>query len=502
MTRTRTRLAMRPTLRPVVFIVMAGALPLTASAGPPVEQPPPGGATAVQTGPVGGGNVSPAINAALGRRSAPASSNTFGNQPPPQGEYNPGFTDRRGSRQAEQTYGPSARSVDAEGNVITGLQLGTAGQYDDPNYAPEVPDYHVVQRGDTLWDISGYYMRDPYLWPKVWSWNDHVTNAHWIFPGDRIRLYDPFGPRVDPRGPSLRFTKTKLPLGARRGPYLLNQVAYVDADQFDTAMTIVGGGDAKVMMATLDTVYMEYNQSNPPVPGERLVVYSPQEKVYDPEGKKVVGWLVQVASDVEIETLARKTVEGTLHNAVNPVERGYKVGPLTRRFRRVDPVEADKSAVGQVIATLNDTGPIPYQTKKRRKQIGDYVLAGEEQFVIVNLGEANGVEVGNVLEVVRKGDEYTPKRVFNLPYEEGWPRRVIGALLVVEVEDRTCLAVSIYSRKEFERGDHVELRGRDFDEAGTQNDPVGGGRKGADASGSVERDDGSAKAKGGFTVGK
>ena len=95
----------------------------------------------------------------------------------------------------------------------------------------EMPDYHIVQSGDTLWDISAYYHGDPYLWPKVWSWNEHVTNPHWIFPGDRIRLYDPTRDRGQggrDRGPSLRFGRTELPPGRGEGTYLLDQTAFVD----------------------------------------------------------------------------------------------------------------------------------------------------------------------------------------------------------------------------------------------------------------------------------
>jgi hypothetical protein len=132
------------------------------------------------------------------------------------------------------------------------------------------------------------------------------------------------------------------------------------------------------------------------------------------------------------------------------------------------------------------------------------VLAGEEQFVVVSMGEADGVVVGNVLEVVRKGDEYTKKRELPIPYEDGWPRRVIGALVVVQVLPTTSLAISTYSRREFERGDHVELRGPGLDRDGTQADP--GPRatrksKTVEASGSTRRGDGKADGKAKVRIG-
>ena len=445
----------------------------------------------------------PALDAAFGTPPAPSAadqgqSGSFG----PTAHDNPGFVETTRNQQADSVNRSSATTIGPNGEIIQGHQII------DPSLLPseggfldDVPDFHVVQRGDTLWDISGFYLHDPHRWPQLWSWNEHVTNAHWIFPGDRIRLFDPLRGRRGGDGPRLRFTKTKLPEGAGQGPFVLNQMAFVDVQEFETSMRVIGGGDAKVMMATLDTVYMDYSAGNPPIPGERLIAYAPQEEVKDFKGRKTLGYVVQIMGEVEVEGIARQAAEGTVMNSLNPIERGYRVGPLRRVFRRLDTVEAERTASGLVIATLTTTGPIPLKTRKRRKQIGDYTLAGEETFVVTDLGAADGVKVGNVLEVVRKGDEYTPKRIYHIPYEDGWPRRVIGALLVVEVQPETSLAVATYSAREFERGDHVELRGAAV--GGSKgSDPDRDRGLDADADADVQTGKGKAKAKGGFSIGK
>ena len=477
-----------------------------------------GGAAGGGGGDMGGGGRTgnAALDAAFGFPPSGGNGNDNDNDPTAQGPIDPSGYGDRPQRPADRTYGSTAIGTDARGNQVNGLQITDYSGINDQSW--DTPEYHVVQRGDTLWDISGLYMSDPYLWPKLWSWNDHVTNAHWIFPGDRIRLRDPYD-YVEPQGPSLNFSKTKLPRGVEARPYLLNQHAFVDAKQFETAMTVTGGAEPNVMMSTLDTAYMSYDKGHPPVPGERLVVYAPQIPVFDAENKETIGYIVQIMGDIEVESVAREAAEGTISNAINPVERGYKVGPLRRRFRRVDPVEAHKSLVGQVVATLNDTVPIdldePWQAnkaekrerkrqrkEKRRKKRRKYVLAAQEQFVVVDLGEGSGIEVGNVLEVVRKGDGYTDKRVFKLPYEDGWPRRVIATLLVVQVQPNTALAVTTWSMQEVERTDHVELRGSDLDRGGPSS--TGGDDRGgmdADGNANVESGDGKAKASGGFKLG-
>jgi hypothetical protein len=422
--------------------------------------------------------------------------------PPPRAEYDPnttaepGLLDQPHEAATDQTYGPTG-----QGDRL-GYDIIDAGAYTvDTGWSDTMPDYHVVQEGDSLSAICAYYYGDMYLWPKVWSYNPHITNAHWIFPGDRIRLTDPYesvegGP--GDQGESLGFAESYDPRDGAPDSYLLERYAFIDEESLDKSMEVVGGADAAIMMGTLDTAYIGFRPEYPPIPGERLSVYVKKKPVYDIDVKgkkqkhkkgKRIGWLVEVVGEVYVRDVAEQSAAAEIVESVQPVERGQRVGELKTRFTRVSTSANEVTINGLVVETLRNA-----------------TINGEDQFLVVNLGAEDGIRRGNTMEVVQKGDAYTSDHRLHQPYDKGHPRRIIAHVLVLQVEADSALTVVTYSTREVIAGDHVEIvavgeEPPDFD-AYDANDRQSRRKKAdAEASGSASSEDGSVEASGGLRVG-
>jgi len=310
-----------------------------------------------------------------------------------------------------------------------------------------VPENHVVRKGDTLWDISWFYFNNPWEWPKVWSYNPQISNPHWIYPGDQVRLYETGkGPKSRTPGSDDGSNLPDMVSAVRpRGWFALRQLAFVDRDKLRYAGRVVGSTDEKTLLATGDGLYIDYPAGKPPKVGKRYAVYARRETVEHPNTGKEIGAYVYVAGEIQIRSVKQgKRARAVVVDSSEPIERKMLVGPLERTFRDLKPRANEADVQGVVVA-----------------QLGSDELIGARQVVFVDRGKKQGVRVGNQMFVVRRGDAYPDMggRVSNSGLDDrSYPARAIGEITVVQAGETTSVGLVTLAMKEIERGDMVLMR--------------------------------------------
>lgn len=357
---------------------------------------------------------------------------------------------------------PPVIVVGPDGKVTYGVQpaapptsyyYGPADQPIDPNQADQqqfagpTPELHVVRSGDTLWGICSLYFGDPWQWPKIWSYNPQITNPHWIYPGDLVRLLprgmfaDQQQTNVAQNNESPEPIQDNLPAPAARTNVGIKQTAFVEKSDLDKSITVDGSVDEKELLSIGDSIYLSYPANNPPKVGQRYSVYKPDNTVKS-DGKEV-GSYVRILGTVEVVSVKQdKRARGVIVEANHEIERGAKIGPLVKQYQNVSPVPPKVDAQGTIVAML---------TKDQ--------LIGQGEIIFVDLGANSGVEVGNRMFVVRRGDALPPMSKDTVGQDDRrFPARALGEVVIVEVGKNVSVALVTLAVQEMSMGDIVMMQ--------------------------------------------
>ncbi|MCA9676262.1 MAG: LysM peptidoglycan-binding domain-containing protein, partial [Myxococcales bacterium] len=356
------------------------------------------------------------------------------------------------------TIGPDGKPVEApDAGDDTGYYHsddvdGLFG-YDEPVeiHQGPVPELHVVRRGDTLWDICWFYFNDPWQWPKIWSYNPSISNPHWIYPGDLVRLI----PRGMIAGPTQPLPDDVEgggdaggdfePAPAKKLQVSLRQVAFVDQEELDRSIRIDGAVDEKELLAEGDSVYLSYPEDKPPKVGERYSIYVPGDEVDHPRSGKQVGNYVRILGELQVTSVKQgKRARALITDSNREIERGALVGPLVKQMRTVPPARNQVDAQGTIIAMLTNDQ-----------------LVGSGEVVFIDLGEKSGLEVGNRMYVVRRGDAYEdvmgPSSMIGQD-DRRFPARALGEVVIVDVGKNVSIGLITLSVQEMGIGDLVMMQ--------------------------------------------
>ena len=304
-----------------------------------------------------------------------------------------------------------------------------------PNRVPLAtghPDEYVVQEGDTLWDIAGTFLRDPWYWPEVWYVNPQVENPHLIYPGDVLALVIIDGQTriTNVRASTYRLSPqarvTPLNESVSSIPYeavsaFLSRGMVLEKDQADQLPYILATRGDHLVAAAGNDVYVRGNQ---PVPnGTRFSVVHVGDELVDPDDGRTVGYSGDFIG------------EGVLSRGGDPATVA-----LTDTTREA--LKGDRLVPETVDIPLNFFPKAPdYEIDGRIISVVDGVsLIGQYQVVVINRGARDGLGPGDVLSVFQTGEVVRDRFAGGFRVSGGeqvkLPDEQAGTIMVFKVYDR------------------------------------------------------------------
>ncbi|HYG70152.1 MAG TPA: LysM domain-containing protein, partial [Anaeromyxobacteraceae bacterium] len=274
-----------------------------------------------------------------------------------------------------------ADAVPPEGTLIAPAEAGAA--------VPP-PDAYTVRPGDTLWDLSGRFLSSPWYWPKLWSYNPEITNPHWIYPGNLLRVApgSAEGPALaeeledfpeDLEAPRELEDFSRAELGAAAdddsvavaGPYKIGYVAprallvrhdsFVTRRQLEESGDLAASFDEKRMLSTLDEAYARFKTKAPVKAGETYVLYKTSRSVHHPVTGELLGWQSEVVGAARVVRVDDKAATVMITQAFDPIERGTLLGPWNERLvgsvaRRANARSLDGRIVAAQVEVVTQVG--------------------------------------------------------------------------------------------------------------------------------------------------
>ena len=197
----------------------------------------------------------------------------------------------------------------------------------------ETEGVYTIKKGDTLWDISSKFLKDPFLWPKLWERNPYITNPHWIYPGNPIRLsaIEPVKeekpkmvaeekpkeekPKEVVKEPEIKKVE---PPPAEKKPVEVVEVKPTPVEKKTFALpenrdagymsdieywgigVVLESKEGKNIMADGDILYLAFKTSESVMVGNKYTVFRRQDEIRHPLTEKLVGRRYNIVANIQI----------------------------------------------------------------------------------------------------------------------------------------------------------------------------------------------------------
>lgn len=312
------------------------------------------------------------------------------------------------------------------------------------------PTTYTVVKGDTLWDISGKFLKKPWQWKEIWKVNPSIKNPNLIYPGDTLSLtYVNGKPQIrlnrgKSRGtvklsPAIRTESSldaipTIPLQAINS-FLMKNRMLSDSKQLKDKPYVVGGENGSVVSGAGSKVYVK---GKLPENETGFGLFRQAKEFRDPKTNELLGVNADEIASTKLLTKQGDVATLRLLSTTQEVRNGDRVLPtenidITSNFQLSSPKTIIDAEVIDVPRGVTQIGPT--------------------DMVIINKGAKDGLEVGNVLAIYRKGETVQDQIAggsVKLPDEQA------GVLMVFKAYDKLSYGIVLSADRPLSVGDKLK----------------------------------------------
>ncbi len=330
--------------------------------------------------------------------------------------------------------------------ALLGIWIMVAAIAAEAPFNNDIPDKYTVKKDDTLWDISAYFLSQPWLWPEIWHVNPQISNPHLIYPGDVISLiYLDGRPRLTVnRGRGVKLSPQikeidnrepipALPLDALNSFLTKNRV--VEPGVLEAAPYVVAGQEKHLIAGMGDDFYARGDFSNQI---GFYGIYRNGGPYVDPKTKELLGIRAEdigsaklklIDSDIGTFGTTRSTQEIRVNDRLLPNEERK----IDTTFHPSQPPEKTEGLIISVEGSVNNAGFL--------------------DVVALNLGDRDNVKIGNLLATYKTGEVVKDRIVggfITLPAERS------GLLMIFRTFEKMSYGLILKSNRPIEVNDSVK----------------------------------------------
>jgi hypothetical protein len=296
----------------------------------------------------------------------------------------------------------------------------------------------------------------------VWSYNPEITNPHWIYPGQIVRFFptgelpsmlasremdlpeqveEPVEEELPPEN-LLEMTAGRSFVQAKPvTAVMLARDAFITPEEVEHLGTVMGSREEKSMMAEWDPIYVKFDQKEAPQVGTKYMAIRTERKVMHPVTGDFMGYHTKVLGAVQVVTVDNDIATAVVVTSLDAIYRGDRIAPfMAETNKNVSPKPNAVELRGYILdSTLGIT------------------MVGERHLVFLDQGANQGVEEGNVFDVVRREDGYPPLGVVRQvnQWDKNLPVEIVGRVMVVDARQNASTGIVLASLKELQAGDRV-----------------------------------------------